>query len=84
VIAVPSLVMRSASHLGTRPPWRGRSATPDLFMTRESYATKNVPAKAQRRKGAKTHLLIFVLCSSFFVLGFSLRLCAFAGNSSSI
>src|SRR5215831_2070405 len=31
-IAVPSLVMRVASHAGTRPPCRGRSATPDRFI----------------------------------------------------
>jgi N-methylhydantoinase A len=28
VITVPSRVMRSPSHLGTRPPWSGRSALP--------------------------------------------------------
>src|SRR5260370_23384595 len=32
VIAVPRAAMRSASHCGTRPPCRGRSATPERFM----------------------------------------------------
>ena len=31
-MAVPSVVMRSASHGGTRPPCSGRSATPERFM----------------------------------------------------
>ena len=31
VIAVPSFVIRSASHGGTCPPCKGRSATPDRF-----------------------------------------------------
>src|SRR4051812_26529399 len=32
-IAVPSVVMRVASHAGTRPPCSGRSATPERFTT---------------------------------------------------
>src|SRR5215472_5396996 len=31
VMAVPSLVMRSASQGGTKPPCKGKSATPDRF-----------------------------------------------------
>jgi len=31
-MAVPSRVMRSASHAGTRPPWSGRSAKPERFI----------------------------------------------------
>jgi len=31
-IAVPSVAMRLASQAGTRPPWSGRSATPERFM----------------------------------------------------
>ena len=34
MIAVPSVVMRSASHGGTRPPCSGRSAWPERFITR--------------------------------------------------
>jgi hypothetical protein len=30
-IAVPSSVMRLASHGGTWPPWSGRSAVPERF-----------------------------------------------------
>ena len=32
-IAVPSVVMRVASHCGTRPPCSGRSATPERFTS---------------------------------------------------
>src|SRR5579859_81099 len=35
-IAVPSRVIRTASHSGTRPPWRGRSAVPDRFINLNS------------------------------------------------
>src|SRR4051794_904463 len=31
-MAVPSVLMRVASHAGTRPPWSGRSAMPDRLM----------------------------------------------------
>jgi hypothetical protein len=31
-MAVPSFVMRSASHAGTRPPCSGRSAQPERFI----------------------------------------------------
>src|SRR5215471_13963173 len=33
VIAVPSVAMRAASQSGTCPPWSGRSAVPERFMT---------------------------------------------------
>ena len=32
-IAVPSVVMRTASHGGTRPPCSGRSAMPERFIS---------------------------------------------------
>src|SRR5690349_325265 len=33
LIAVPSCAMRSASHAGTRPPCKGRSATPERLTS---------------------------------------------------
>lgn len=31
---MPSACIRDASHAGTRPPWRGKSANPERFMTK--------------------------------------------------
>src|SRR3954468_24917540 len=39
-IAVPSVVMRDASHGGTRPPWSGRSAMPERFTRSFSHPTR--------------------------------------------
>src|SRR3954470_5503420 len=39
-IAVPSVVMRDASHGGTRPPWSGRSAMPERFTRSFSHPSR--------------------------------------------
>lgn len=44
-MAVPSFVIRSASHGGTRPPCSGRSATPDRFIV-PVYASDLAPFSA--------------------------------------
>src|SRR4051812_29748107 len=39
-MAVPSVVMRDASHGGTRPPWSGRSAMPERFTRSFSHPSR--------------------------------------------
>src|SRR5262245_11793468 len=36
-MAVPSCVIRLASHSGTRPPWSGRSAWPERFTSEFAF-----------------------------------------------
>src|ERR1700680_4241556 len=45
-IAVPSFVMRSASHAGTCPPWRGRSASPERFI--QLFSTPGIDGSGSR------------------------------------
>src|SRR5437764_14204038 len=40
-IAVPSFSIRSASHGGTRPPCRGRSAYPERFIRRYARGSES-------------------------------------------
>src|ERR671910_667979 len=41
-IAVPSVVMRDASHGGTRPPCSGRSAVPERFIRSFSHPSAGI------------------------------------------
>src|SRR5579883_1860489 len=51
-IAVPSRVIRSASHDGTRPPWSGKSACPERCMA---------AVRPQRRAGFRLRTLLLLV-----------------------
>src|ERR1700722_20345627 len=63
-MTAPSRLMRPASHRGTRPPCKGRSALPDLWAMRGPEtcsdgldAFKNVPASLTSATTMRTNLL---------------------------
>jgi len=48
-IAVPSSVIRSASHLGTLPPCNGRLAVPERCIPRSYAQQVTIPGLPQRK-----------------------------------